>query len=505
MKDKIIFWLGADYTHCCLADSLQKKIDCDMYAIIDITERPKSFFKNQKLVNFNKIWFFHDEIKKQSSKPNLEYLAKFEEKYKIDLWNLVLNERIFLYFENFHKFSYDEILTILEQECRFFESILDEIKPDFFFTKLPAFHHLELFYQMCRNTAVHVQAMNYGILGQTCIITQKHEQYDILTDISNLQTKNRNFNELQKYLQQFDLTKQLKNKIIKHTHLKLNNSFNGVKEYFLHGDSKNIETHYNYYGRTKSKVFFYYIDYFLKTKFRESFMNKNLIQHPPFDSQFVYFPLHLEMERSLLISAPFFTNQLEVIRIIAKSLPINFKLYVKEHPAQIGRGWRSAPEYKQIMKIPNVVFLHPSVPKQDIYQNCSLLITIAGSTGFEASFYGKPVITFTDLNYSLLDSVRTLKNLNDLPELIRQSLSQKIEPSNLAQFIPLLEKNTTSFDWADFQVKCREEFFFDGNLVDVEISETKMKSFLEKNRLVLDVLADAHIKKINWFKEKKIF
>ena len=79
MVDKILFWFGVDYTHYCLSHALQKKIDCEMYAIVDITERPKTFFKNQKLVDFNKIWFFHDQIKKQQEKPDFEYLAKFIE------------------------------------------------------------------------------------------------------------------------------------------------------------------------------------------------------------------------------------------------------------------------------------------------------------------------------------------------------------------------------------------------------------------------------------------
>ncbi|SVD88248.1 uncharacterized protein METZ01_LOCUS441102, partial [marine metagenome] len=104
MVDKILFWFGVDYTHYCLSHALQKKIDCEMYAIVDITERPKTFFENQKLVDFNKIWFFHDQIKKQQEKPDFEYLAKFEKKYKLNLWKLIQNERIFLY-SNFHKFS----------------------------------------------------------------------------------------------------------------------------------------------------------------------------------------------------------------------------------------------------------------------------------------------------------------------------------------------------------------------------------------------------------------
>ena len=58
MKDKIIFWLGVDYTPFCLAYSLQQKHDCEMYAIIDITKKPRKFFETQKLVNFKKTWFF---------------------------------------------------------------------------------------------------------------------------------------------------------------------------------------------------------------------------------------------------------------------------------------------------------------------------------------------------------------------------------------------------------------------------------------------------------------
>ena len=48
MKDKIIFWLGVDKTPFCLEYSLQQKYDCDMYAIIDITKKPRKFFETQK-------------------------------------------------------------------------------------------------------------------------------------------------------------------------------------------------------------------------------------------------------------------------------------------------------------------------------------------------------------------------------------------------------------------------------------------------------------------------
>ena len=46
MKQKIIFWLNADLSSFCLPYYLQKKIDAEFYAIIDITNRPKKFFIN---------------------------------------------------------------------------------------------------------------------------------------------------------------------------------------------------------------------------------------------------------------------------------------------------------------------------------------------------------------------------------------------------------------------------------------------------------------------------
>ena len=177
MAKKILLWFGTNYTHFCLSYYLKKKLDCEAYAITDVTERPKLFLKNQKLVDFKQIWFFHDHIDQKNNTPDLDYLAKFEKKYKLDLWKLIQNERIFLYY-NYHKYSKNEILSILEQECRLFEDILETVKPDFFFSKLPSLHHHELFYQMCKNSGVHVQIINFSMLGKKSMLTQEHEKLD---------------------------------------------------------------------------------------------------------------------------------------------------------------------------------------------------------------------------------------------------------------------------------------------------------------------------------------
>lgn len=156
MKEKIIFWLGVDLTHFCLSWSLKKQLDADFFAIIDITNKPRQFFEKQTLVDFKKTWFFFDHIKNSNKSIDIDYLTNFEKKYKIDLWTLAINERMFYRFFQFHRFSRNEILSILEHECKLFETILDEIKPDFLITKLPSRHHHELFYRLCKARGIKI-------------------------------------------------------------------------------------------------------------------------------------------------------------------------------------------------------------------------------------------------------------------------------------------------------------------------------------------------------------
>ena len=94
------------------------------------------FFKNfnrdvKKVKNVEIIGIFiYDHITK-NQKYDINFLINIEKKYNIELWKLSINERFFYQFNPFHRFSSDEILSILEQECRLFEDILDKVKPDF--------------------------------------------------------------------------------------------------------------------------------------------------------------------------------------------------------------------------------------------------------------------------------------------------------------------------------------------------------------------------------------
>ena len=116
MNDQILFLISPAFTHFCLAKFIQDRYDGDFYAIIDTTNKPKKFFQKQKIVSFNQIWFYHDNIDKNYKLPNLDYLEEFETKYKIPLSELVFNERLFINSNEFYQFSSNEILSIVEQD-----------------------------------------------------------------------------------------------------------------------------------------------------------------------------------------------------------------------------------------------------------------------------------------------------------------------------------------------------------------------------------------------------
>ena len=126
-KPNLLFWLNGFFLHFSLAYYLQSEIDANFFGIVDINSKPKKFFESQKLVNFKKNWYFHDNIDLNQKNPDLEYLLDFENKYNINLWKIVINERFFYKHNRFYKFQKEEILSILEQELKLFEKEINQV------------------------------------------------------------------------------------------------------------------------------------------------------------------------------------------------------------------------------------------------------------------------------------------------------------------------------------------------------------------------------------------
>ena len=500
MKDKIIVWLDSNLTQYCACYYLQKEIDADFYAIIDVTNKTRTFFENQNLVNFKKIWFFHDNTLPMKT-PDLKYLSSFEKNHKIDLWKLAVNDRIFYNFNDFYHFSKNEILSILENECKFFESVLNEVKPNYAIMHEPYQHHDELFFEICKSQKINVMAFFFSTLGYRCEIAQNVHYADNISNIEH-KTVHRSFPELVKYYESLNLSKRIKKQNIDPFGNK-SNILSAAIDYLFKTKNENIKTHYSYFGHSKIRALLNAISGSLKTKSRWNYLDKHLVKNIDLTKKFIYYPLHIEQERSTLIVTPFYTDDVEFIKNIVKSLPIDYTLYVKEHPSQLTRHWRDKRIYQELMNIPNVTVIHPHASSLDLVKNCSLAITKSGTVALEAAFYGKPAITCADFDYTIIQSIERLHSIEELPKLISNCLEKQFDSKILDEYVSFKEKNTFPFDGTAFHINSTNKFFHGGRLIDVDITNEKMFEFLNDNKENLKILAKAFLNKINYFKNTK--
>ena len=208
-----------------------------MYAIIDTTDRTKSFFQNQKLVNFEKNMVFFMIIFLKNKKPDLEYLKSIEEKYDIFLWQIAANERIFYGYYDYHKFVEDEVLSILEQECRLYEKILDDIKPDFLIinTNLQQNH---IFFKICKARDIKILFFTASRLGRRCMLSHDMDTVPLQTTTVPIKKSN-TFNDLQNRQKQFSLFSETKKYVEGFSNSKID-LLKAVVQFLLFSNNNNI-------------------------------------------------------------------------------------------------------------------------------------------------------------------------------------------------------------------------------------------------------------------------
>jgi hypothetical protein len=493
MKDKILVWINSSLVNYGLCKSLQEKYDCELYAIYDITDKPKKYFEIQKIVKFEKSWFYNDLISLKHSKPDIQFLKQFEEKYNINLWLLARNDRIFNEFNDFYDFTEDEILSILEQESRSFDEILDSVNPDYVIIWHPTLQQDYLLYLICKARGIKTLVLRTTRVGKKFIISDNNQ--DIGFHKINPNVDSDKFSDsILDYHDKFDpqkVTAGFRNRF-----MSSNSDMISALRKYIFSENTNPDTHYTYFGRTKLKVLLKSFKYEIQTKIRKNFIDKNLIKEIDQKKSFIYFPLHMEQERSTLIDAPFDTDQLQVVKQIVKSLPVGMSLYVKEHPSMKSRNWRSISIYKKLMQLPNVTLLHPSVNPNLLLEKCSLVIVITGTAAFDAGFYGKPAITLVDTEFSSLEHISVLKKNSELPGLIRNCLKKSVNPESMQEYVQYVEKNAILIDMDSLQQDIQDVISYGGYLADVEINKDEFKTLMESKKREFDLLADAHITKI---------
>lgn len=133
-----------------------------------------------------------------------------------------------------------------------------------------------------------------------------------------------------------------------------------------------------------------------------------------FKTDYFLFPLHFQPEASTSVWAPFYTDQLSVIRNISQCIPIGFKLYVKEHSSFLGS--RKFKFYKEIQKIHNVILVSPLENIFELIENSQAVIAITSTTALESFFFKKPTFVLGNVFFDIVNGIQKVDNFYELRE-----------------------------------------------------------------------------------------
>ena len=101
------------------------------------------------------------------------------------------------------------------------------------------------------------------------------------------------------------------------------------------------------------------------------------------------------------------------------------------------------------MSLPNVIMVHPSANSDELMQKSSIVATISGTVGLECGFYNKHCITFTDTEFSHLSHVHRIKNMEELPNKIKDCIDKKVDINEIQSVYEKIFNNSFAIDETD--------------------------------------------------------
>jgi hypothetical protein len=137
---------------------------------------------------------------------------------------------------------------------------------------------------------------------------------------------------------------------------------------------------------------------------------------------FVLFALHTQPESSIDVWAPFFSNQMWVIELLARSIPPSCRLLVKVHKSDVS-GY-SQEQLTRMRSIPGVELVQPFADSRSFIEQAALVVAIQGTIGLEAALLGKPVIMLGESPVNVFPSASAVGPITELPALIRRKLAE---------------------------------------------------------------------------------
>ncbi len=427
------------------------------------------FLTEQSDMKYSALLFDEDiHEEHRTEKLDMDFLRDLEAKYgQPTLWRYLNVDRIVRFRQLVREYPYDtpsysheDMLRILQVQAKRISAFLAKEKPDFLVTTQPGAIGTVLLYHMARVHGIRTLVI---ILPGLETLTSLSERYDRLTFVEETAARYRGLQnddipewgaakeairsfraKPRAYSQVYDAVPSADRSA--HFRFLMPRGFLESIRWFVRMCLQWLRDPRRRRDYTTINPWVYILDR-IKRKGRILIGYDDFYSPFQKDIPFAFFPLHLEPEVALTLLAPFASEQLPVIRQVAQSLPVGYKLVVKEHPVMV--GFRPRSFYRELKKIPNLILVHPRIKATDILPHARLVTTISGTAGFEAVLLKKPVITFGEVFYNALSFVRHSEVPAELPALVASQLSDfRFDEDELIRFVAAILKESVSVDLA---------------------------------------------------------
>jgi len=140
-------------------------------------------------------------------------------------------------------------------------------------------------------------------------------------------------------------------------------------------------------------------------------MHGNLLtKSPDYSRKFVYLPLHKSPEVTDMFYGDQYAHHESFVFNVAKKLPSDYCLYVKDHTSMI--GIRPLSFYAKLKSFYNVEFMHPYVSTFDLAGHSAVTLAVTGTAGWESYLRNRPVVVLGNVFYNFLPDLLHI-DLND--------------------------------------------------------------------------------------------
>ena len=383
-------------------ESLYQAIAADLSRHYGFTEfcglvwgRSQLCFLDKREVNWSRVEIISDHIRQTlpSVKLDLDYLRSAEQKYGMPNFGLMIcSDRWF------GKKPYQWILRFLQMSIQLVERMYEETQPDIVVIDPVADLMSYLHYAIAVKKNIPCYSMSSGrILDRFALCNNPYQLWQRVDELFKRKLQHLLIPEelarAEMFLKKFQQEKNYK--LINQSNYL---SLNFVKHQIL-GIARSIKNYladpFNPIPLRPPQLIAAKFNRIIRLVMIQIF---HYFEKPVAGEKYILYPLHFEPEAATLILAPYFTDQLSLIENISRSLPVGYKLYVKEHPVSVGR--RSFFYYNRIRCLYNVRLIHPSSEVPSLIKNAAAVATISGTIGWEALLLGKTVITFGQVCYN---------------------------------------------------------------------------------------------------------